>query len=167
MKSLLIVAAFFCLCAVGGCSQAGSTRSAPPSGTALPPPEGVSETGAVPAPAPAPESKGVVVETIRPEPSASGGATAIIIPEQTGWTHPEIPLTRHQEDIETCFSFASAQIDRESQIDEDRNEWNNERDHSDFHSEALLTQRVDYYSQRRRRGSLFDSCMRSKGYQRN
>ena len=171
MKSLLMAAAALGLCVAVGCAPAGSSRSAPPAGTALPPPESAAPESAAPtSPEPAgaaPESGGVVVETIEPDPSASAGPSAITIPEQTGWTHPEVPLTRQQADIETCFNFASAQIERENQIDDDRYELSNERDFSDFHSEAVLARRVDYYSERRRRGSLFDSCMRSKGYLRN
>ena len=86
-------------------------------------------------------------------------------PRRHGWTHPEIPLTKQQVDIEACFNFATAQIARESQIDEDR--YQVDTDFADLYGETTLERRVDYYTERRRRGALFDSCMHSRGYLKN
>ena len=162
------------LCAAPGCTLPEPSSSAPPAGGALPPPEDLAEPGGESAVAPASEStapksaapeSGVVIESIQPEPEAAVGPTAITIPEGSGWTHSEIPLTKQQEDIEACFNFASAQLARESQIDYDRDQVDS--DFANLHGETTLTRRVDYYSERRRRGALFDSCMRSKGYLKN
>lgn len=172
MKSLFLAVMVVGLWAAAGCTQPESSRSALPAGEALPPPEGVAEPGGEAVVAPAPEGTApgggevvIEIETIQPESSAAVSPTAIIIPEGSGWTHPEIPLTKQQADIEACFNFATAQIARESQIDEDR--YQVESDFTDLHGETTLTRRVDYYTERRRRGALFDSCMRSRGYLKN
>jgi hypothetical protein len=71
-------------------------------------------------------------------------------------------LSQHQTDIDACFRYASAQIDRDSRIDYDRRQG---RDIDDqVQGMTALSRRVDYYTEKRRRGSLFDSCMTSKGY---
>lgn len=173
MKCLFVAVAVVGLWAAAGCTLPEPSSSAPPPGAALPPPEDLAEPGEA-AVAPAPESaspesgvteSGVVIESIEPEAEAAVGPTAIIIPEDSGWTHSEVPLTKQQQDIEACFNFASAQIARESQIDYDR--YQVDSDFANLHGETTLTRRVDYYSERRRRGALFDSCMRSKGYLKN
>lgn len=174
MRALIMTFAVIGLLAAGGCSLpelAPETASPPaPSGGALPPPESAPEAAAETTSEPggevAPDSigeSGTVVESITGEPALAGGA-AITLPERSGWTHPEVPLTKQQEDIETCFRFASAQINRESRIDQDRYEGDTDRDFVNLYGETTLTQRVDYYSERRRRGGLFDACMQSKGY---
>lgn len=176
MKALITVVVALALLAAPACSFPEPTRPTAPSSGALPPPEGA----AAPVPEAAGESggagatesaaagsSGVVIETIEPEPSVAAEPTAITIPEGSGWTHPGVSLTRQQEDIEACFRFASAQVARESLIDEDRYDSSADRDVYNLWGEPTLTQRVDYYSERRRRGSLFDSCMQSKGYIKN
>ena len=104
---------------------------------------------------------------IEPDPSAAAEPSAITIPEGAGWTDPEIPLTKQQEDIEACFRFATAQVAREALIDEDRYDTRADRDVYNLYGQPTLTRRVDYYSERRRRGALFDTCMQSKGYVKN
>jgi hypothetical protein len=176
MKALITVVVALALLAAPACSFPEPTRPTAPSSGALPPPEGA----AAPVPEAAGESggagatesaaagsSGVVIETIEPDPSVAAEPTAITIPEGSGWTHPEVPLTTQQEDIEACFRFASAQVARESLIDEDRYDSSADRDVYNLWGEPTLTQRVDYYSERRRRGALFDSCMQSKGYIKN
>ena len=172
MKALIIAVAALGLWAAAGCTLPESSSPAAPSGGALPPPEETVEPASEAAGAPAVESaaagsSGVVIESIQPEASATAGPTAIILPERSGWTHSEVPLTKQQEDIETCFSFATAQVKREAQIDEDIIEASSDRDAVNLYGETTLTQRVDYYSERRRRGGLFDTCMQSKGYVKN
>jgi len=172
MNPFIIVVAALCLCTAAGCTLPEPSRPSAPSGGALPPPESTVEptgatAGAAPEESAAAGTGGVVIESIEPEPSAAAEPTAIIIPEGSGWTHPEIPLTKQQEDIETCFRFATAQIARETQIDDDRYEGTSDRDSVNLYGETTLTRRVDYYSERRRRGALFDTCMQSKGYVKN
>jgi hypothetical protein len=172
MKALIIAVAALGLWAAAGCTLPESSSPVTPSGGALPPPEETVEPASEAAGAPAVESaaagsSGVVIESIQPEASATAGPAAIIIPERSGWTHSEVPLTKQQEDIETCFRFATAQVDRETLIDEDRFEASSDRDALNLYGETTLTQRVDFYSERRRRGGLFDTCMQSKGYVKN
>jgi hypothetical protein len=172
MKALITVVVALALLAAPACSFPEPTRPTAPSSGALPPPEGaaapVPESAGTAAAESAPAgSSGVVIETIEPDPSVAAEPTAITIPEGSGWTHPEVPLTTQQEDIEACFRFASAQVARESLIDEDRYDSSADRDVYNLWGEPTLTRRVDYYSERRRRGALFDSCMQSKGYIKN
>ena len=172
MKALIIAVAALGLWAAAGCTLPEASSPAAPSGGALPPPEETAEPASEAAGARAVESaaagsSGVVIESIQPEASATAEPAAIILPERSGWTHSEIPLTKQQEDIETCFSFATAQVKREAQIDEDIIDGSSDRDAVNLYGETTLTQRVDYYSERRRRGGLFDTCMQSKGYVKN
>jgi hypothetical protein len=175
MKALIIAVAALGLWAAAGCTLPESSSPATPSGGALPPPEetvepareSTGEAAGAPAAESAAGSSGVVIESIQPEASATAEPTAIILPERSGWTHSEIPLTKQQEDIETCYLFATAQVDREAQIDDDRIEASSDRDDSNLYGVTTLAQRVDYYSERRRRGGLFDTCMQSKGYVKN
>ncbi len=164
MKALILAVVALGLWAAG-CSFPEASKPAPPSGEALPPPQGVAE--------PAVESgaaaggSGAVIESIPAEPSATAGPTAITIPEGAGWANPGVPLTKQQQDTEACFSYADGQIARESQIDEDRYQGSDDREFVDQFGVTTLTRRLDFYSERRRRGALFDSCMESKGYVRN
>jgi hypothetical protein len=172
MKALITVVVALALLAAPACSFPEPTRPTAPSSGALPPPEGaaapVPESAGTAAAESAPAgSGGVVIDVIEPDPSVAAVPTAVTIPEGAGWTHPEVPLTTQQEDIEACFRFASAQVARESLIDEDRYDSSADRDVYNLWGEPTLTQRVDYYSERRRRGALFDSCMQSKGYIKN
>jgi hypothetical protein len=172
MKALITVVVALALLGAPACSFPEPTRPTAPSSGALPPPEGaaapVPESAGTAAAESAPAgSSGVVIDTIEPDPSVAAVPTAVTIPEGAGWTHPEVPLTTQQEDIEACFRFASAQVARESLIDEDRYDSSADRDVYNLWGEPTLTQRVDYYSERRRRGALFDSCMQSKGYIKN
>lgn len=170
MKALIVAVAALAFGIGVGCTLP-EPSSPPASGGALPPPAGLEEpdTAGAPAAAPAGDSgaggeRGTVVETISPEPSAAKEPTAIAIPEGSGWTNPGVPLTQQQADIEACFSYADAQIKREAQIDDDRFYSGNDRDFQNQYGLNTFRQRVDYYSERRRRGALFDSCMESKGY---
>ena len=175
MKSLFVAVALVGLLAAGGCTLPEPASPAPPPGDALPPPEDLAEPGTTAPESASPESAspegaieesgGVVIESIEPEPDAALGPTAITIPEGKGWTQSDVPLTKQQQDIEACYNYASAQIARESQIDYDR--YQVDSDFANLHGETTLTRRVDYYSERRRRGALFDACMRSKGYLKN
>ncbi|MDX1575607.1 MAG: hypothetical protein R3285_05410 [Kiloniellales bacterium] len=171
MKGLITAVAAVALLAAAACSFSEPTRTTAPSAGALPPPEDAAEPAPESSGAAATESAagggGVVIETIEPDPAVAAVPTAVTIPEGAGWTHPEIPLTEQQEDVEACFRFASAQVARESRIDEDRYDSRADRDVYDLWGEPTLTRRVDYYSERRRRGTLFDSCMQSKGYIKN
>lgn len=135
----------------------------PSGGNALPPPDPmvappVSESGAATG---AVAGTSVAVESSPSEPVVGTGAV-ISIPEAQGWTNPSIPLSQYQTDIDACFRFASAQIDRDSQIDYDRQQVRDVDDQ--VQGMAALSRRVDHYTAKRRRGSLFDSCMTSKGY---
>ena len=176
MNPLIIAVAAFGLWAATGCASPEPSSPSAPIGGALPPPMGAPEptgvtageaAGASAVESAAAGSSGVVIESIAPEPSVTTGPTAITIPERSGWTHSEIPLTKQQEDIETCFRFASAHVERETRIDDDRYEGSSDRDVVNLFGETTLTRRVDYYSERRRRGGLFDTCMQSKGYVKN
>ncbi len=89
-------------------------------------------------------------------------AVIIAIPADSGWDNPEVPLTRRQTDIEACYSYAAAQVARDDQIDYDRQQIRDDGD--DVLGLTTLTQRMDFYSQPRRRDSLFGTCMRAKGY---
>ena len=97
-----------------------------------------------------------------PVQATAEGSLIIAIPADSGWDNPEIPLTRRQSDIEACYGYAVAQVARDDQIDYDRQQIREDGDN--ILGLTTLTQRVDFYSQSRRRDSLFDSCMRAKGY---
>lgn len=158
MRLPIIAAAALLALGMAACS------SPPPERDSVPPPpdptvapaeaEGAAAGGgAVPS--------GPVVESISGETAAAPAAVAI--PEAEGWTNPNVPLSQHQADIEACFSYASALVERDRQIDSDRALGRDDQN-DNLTGLTTLSLRVDHYSEKRRRGSLFDSCMRSKGY---
>lgn len=165
MKALIVAVAALAFGLGVGCTMP-EPSSPPAAGGALPPPAGLEEPDTAGKSGAGGESgePGTVVETISPEPSAAEEPTAIAIPEGSGWTNPGTPLTQQQADVESCFSFADAQIRSEAQIDDDRFLSGNDRDFQNQYGLNTFRQRVDYYSERRRRGALFDSCMESRGY---
>ncbi len=168
MKVVFVAVLALGLFLVAACSPRPE-RSELPGGEALPPPDPTAGPLAAPSGEPAAassgaslESAGPVVETIRPDPTASAGPAAIAIPDARGWTNPEVPLNQRQIDIAACYESAAAQIARETQIDDDRYDSRNDR--SELWQLDRISQRLDYYSEDRRRGTLFESCMRAKGY---
>lgn len=160
MRTLAVTVAGLLFLAIGGCSPPAPRGNAPlpPDATAAPAEAGAAETsgsagGGTSAASPA--------EIIHAEPAPSAPA-AIAIPEASGWTHPDVPLARQQSDIEACYQSAAARVARDTRIDEDR--YQNRDDGDDVLGLTTFARRVDFYSEKRRRGSLFDSCMRAKGY---
>ena len=117
------------------------------------------EIEAVPAAAEVPLS----VEYI-PAEAPPPGSLAVAIPEVSGWTHSEVPLTRQQSDIEACYGYAAAQVARDARIDEDRRQLRD--DSNDLLGLTTFARRVDFYSEPRRRAKLFDRCMSARGYTR-
>ncbi|MDX1422668.1 MAG: hypothetical protein R3322_05980 [Kiloniellales bacterium] len=168
MKALNLAIAALTIWAGIGCTFSEPTGPSAPAGGALPPPADLETPDATSAPAapsagdaPAP---GTVIETIEPSPSAATEPSAVPIPEASGWINPSVPLSDQQADIDACFSYAQGQIERETQIDQDRYLATDEPGFQNQYGVNTFKQRVDYYSERRRRGALFDACMESKGY---
>ena len=84
------------------------------------------------------------------------------LPAESGWNNPDIPLSRHQADIEACHDHAWARVDRDLRIDRDIQ---SERDTLDSGlGFSPLSRRVDLYRAGTRRRELFESCMQAKGY---
>ena len=140
--------------------------SPPPQGAALPP-AGTSLAPAAEETVEAEPAAGISIDgpltaEYVPVQATAEEALIIAIPTDSGWDNPEMPLTRRQSDIEACYSYAVAQVARDDQIDYDRQQIREDSD--DVLGLTTLTQRVDFYSQSRRRDSLFDACMRAKGY---
>lgn len=167
MKALILAVVALGLAATG-CTLPEPSGTALPPGEALPPPPGVEEPTGVAKPTgeAGTGGGGEVVETIPAEPPAAKTPSEITVPSG-GWSQAGVPLTRRQADFDSCFTFAKAQIARESQIDQDRLQGGDDRRFENQYGEATLTQRLDFYSERQRRDSLFASCMRSKGYVKN
>lgn len=147
--------------AVGGC-----TFDTPWPGAPSPPESalegGTAAGGALPPPdSPVvPSEGGTEVEAFAGE--LSGPPASVRLPAGSAWSRPGAPLTQQQSDLEACYRFATSQIARDARIDEDRLQ--NRDDGDDVHGVTTFSRRVDFYSERRRRGSLFDSCMHAKGY---
>jgi hypothetical protein len=141
--------------------------SPPPAHEAVPPPSGA-ELRAVPQesvavePAAGTSADEPLSTEYVPVQATSNETLVIAVPESSGWDNPEMGLTRRQSDIEACYGYAAAQVARDDQIDSDRHQIRDDDD--DVLGLTTLTRRVDFYSQPRRRDSLFDSCMRAKGY---
>ncbi len=150
---------------LAACSSPPREAAPPPDLSALPPPgieAGKIEAGGIeaePAAAEAPLS----VEYI-PMEAPPPGSLAIAIPEVSGWSHSEVPLTRQQSDIEACHGYAAARVARDARIDEDRRQLR--EDSNDLVGLTTFARRVDFYSEPRRRADLFDTCMSARGYTR-
>jgi hypothetical protein len=99
-------------------------------------------------------------------PAVSGTAPAAPsrrdIPEQPGWANPDVPLSGHQRDIEACYDYAWAQVDRDLRIESDI------QDTMDTMASGLgfspENRQADLYGARQRRHRLFERCMQTRGY---
>ena len=142
MKLLsLFVALGFSLALIGCADSSSGDKTLPPD--ALPPVSGVDTVAGVPAPQPPARQT---------------------LPDSSGWSNPEIPLSRHQADIEACHGFAWARVDNDLRIDNDI-QGNFDTIDSGLGFSAL-SRRVDLYVAKKRRNTLFERCMESKGYGR-
>jgi hypothetical protein len=146
---LLVVAA--ALAVLAACVESGRSEKILPASD-LPP-----VSGAEPAVVPSPP--------IAPPPAAPEAPSRRDLPEQPGWTNPEVPLSGHQRDIEACYDYAWAQVERDLQIESDI------QDTMDTMASGLgfspENRQADLYGARQRRHRLFERCMQSRGYQPN
>jgi hypothetical protein len=144
---LLILAA--ALAALAACVESGPGETNLPASD-LPP---VSDGG----------SAAVSSTPSSPPPAASQAPSRRDIPEQPGWTNPDVPLSAHQRDIEACYDYAWAQVERDLRIESDI------QDTMDTMISGLgfspENRQADLYGSRQRRYRLFESCMRSRGYE--
>ena len=144
---------------LAACSSPPREAAPPPPDLGALPPPGV-EAGRIEA-GPAAAEVPLSVEYI-PAEAPPPGSRAVAIPEVSGWTHSEVPLTRQQSDIEACYGYAAAQVARDARIDEDRRQLRD--DSNDLVGLTTFARRVDFYSEPRRRAELFDRCMSARGY---
>jgi hypothetical protein len=146
---LLVVAAV-----LAACAESGSSEKILPA-SELPPVSGA-EPAVVPSPAIAPPPAPL-------PPATTAAPSRQDIPEQPGWANPEVPLSAHQRDIEACYDYAWAQVERDLQIDSDI------QDTMDTMASGLgfspENRQANLYGARQRRHRLFERCMQSRGYQ--
>jgi hypothetical protein len=97
-------------------------------------------------------------------PSESEDAILFKGPDGEVWIKSDAQSDRGRDDVESCYTYAQAQIDHDVRIDSDRG--------AAFESSNSglgltgLRGRMRNFEQRRRRPSLFNDCMVSKGYTR-
>ncbi len=114
-------------------------------------------SGAEPAAVPSPPTSPPLAATVAP--------SRRDIPEQPGWTNPEVALSQHQRDIEACYDYAWAQVERDLRIESDI------QDTMDTMASGLgfspEHRQANLYGARQRRHRLFERCLQSGGYQAN
>jgi hypothetical protein len=68
---------------------------------------------------------------------------------------------QREADIEDCYNYAWSQVQHDVQVQDDRSGVVDSTVNPGF---TEFTQQLDDYGNEKRRGALFDNCMRSKGY---
>lgn len=149
MKPLVQLVVAAVLAVLAACAESGSREKILPASD-LPP-----VSGAEPAVVPSPLAP--------PPPATTVAPSRRDIPEQSGWDNPEVPLSGRQRDIEACYDYAWAQVERDLQIESDI------QDTMDTMASGLgfspENRQANLYGARQRRHRLFERCMQSRGYQ--
>ena len=157
MKPLVLLVVAAVLAVLAACAESGSSEKILPASD-LPPVSGAAPAVVPTAPTTPPSAP---PPSARP-PSATTAAPSDF-PEQPGWANPEGPLSGHQRDIEACYDYAWAQVERDLQIDSDI------QDTMDTMASGLgfspENRQAKLYGARQRRHRLFERCMQSRGYQ--
>lgn len=117
-----------------------------------------------PAPAPPPDDAAMAVPAPTPPPADGGDAGAIVLkgPEGTQWVKPGVSEERYRADVDSCLSYAQAQIDHDERIERD-----SAAAFDTFPSGLGTTELrsgMSRFERTNRRGSLFNDCMVAKGY---
>ena len=83
----------------------------------------------------------------------SGPPASVRLPEDPSWTKAGQSPSQQQRDIEACYSFATSQIERDAQIDNDRLQ--NREDRNDVFGLAVATQGMERVEGRQHLLDLF------------
>ena len=94
--------------------------------------------------------------------TGSGDGVVVVDPDGNVWVRPEKTDARYRADVESCYSYAQAQIDHDVRIENDIN--GAFQSSSPGFGLAELRGRMNNYERRRRRPALFSNCMVAKGY---
>ena len=97
-------------------------------------------------------------------PSESEDAILFKGPDGSVWIKPKADGDRNRDDLESCYTYAQAQIDHDVRIEGDMGAAF-ESSNSGFGLTGLR-KRMSNFEQRHRRPSLFSDCMVSRGYTR-
>lgn len=100
--------------------------------------------------------------------TAAEGATATTdrgeeTSRQPKWHKSGITPERQQADIEACYTYSRAQVDKDIRIDEDINAARDDA-FSLRSREPDLKRSADSFYYRRQLGLRFEECMKSRGY---
>ena len=142
-------------------------------GSALSPPGAAEgESGELPAAASqAPsseEAEGEVPEGEAADGESAEGAGPVVYkgPDGTTWrVSKKTDEATYQADIEDCYGYAVAQVQRDQRIDDDRKAGLTTLGHNP-RFDSVKRKNTDQYEQRNRRGALLTECMEAKGYDR-
>jgi hypothetical protein len=133
-----------------GLTLAACARSAVVGAGAPPPPPPPDDAAmAVPAPTPPPAGK-------------EAGAIVLKGPEGTQWVKPGVSEKRYRADVDSCLSYAQAQIAHDERIERD-----SAAAFDTFPSGLGTTELrsgMSRFERTNRRSSLFNDCMVAKGY---
>ncbi len=91
----------------------------------------------------------------------------VIQDDASGWVAPEVDADQHQADLQSCYSFANAQVRHDEQINDDRGSLfgsNNSARGGNLYS---YQRAIRPYGSEQRFEELFRNCMRSRGYAQN
>jgi len=125
---------------------------------------------AAPAAAPPPPALGtptttdlITTTTVTTTTDAAGEPVVEVETETDAGAQPASAKTPEQReaDIEDCYNYAWSQVQHDVQVQDDRSGVVDSTVNPGF---TEFTQQLDDYGNEKRRGALFDNCMRSKGY---
>jgi hypothetical protein len=149
--------ALLVLLALGGCENqplpgVNPTPAAAPAAAPPPPGVGTSTTTDV-----------TTVTTVTTTTDAAGEPVVEVETEVDESAQPAAAKTPEQReaDIEDCYNYAWSQVQHDVQVQDDRSGVVDSTVNPGF---TEFTQKLDNYGNEKRRGELFDNCMRTKGY---
>lgn len=100
----------------------------------------------------------------RPAPP-SADAAEVSDDGQKVWIKPGVEASERQADISDCYDYTQAQIAHDTRIQADRT--SDGRSAGIGGEETSFMVRMDEFQIRNQRDSLFNRCMRAKGYSRS
>lgn len=108
----------------------------------------------------------------QPDPPLTvSGETAVpetaIESDASGWVAPDVDPAQHQADLQSCYSFANAQVRHDEQIDDDRGTIFGSNNAATAGNLFSYQRAIRPYGSEQRFEELFRNCMRSRGYAQN
>ncbi|MEQ8654371.1 MAG: hypothetical protein RIC87_18030 [Kiloniellales bacterium] len=91
----------------------------------------------------------------------------VVQEDASGWVSQGTSPDQHQADLQSCYSFANAQVRHDEQIDDDRGSLFGSNNAARAGNLYSYQRAIRPYGSEQRFEELFRNCMASRGYQQN